>query len=406
MILAVTGHRPPKLGGYFVPNRLYDAVVDGLRETIEHFNPERVLSGMSLGVDQWTAELCIEMGIPFVAVIPFRGYSSKWPIDSQRTFDRLCQSAQEVVYTSESTTYSGRLLYRRNVWMVEHADQIVAVYNGSSGGTANCIQYATQVGKPIELVNFPLEFWREAHAYEEAQAFRGSRSGRLSAAQPQLHLTWNDPTVMVDLSSGPDQTVMQTITAPDPVIPPTLGSFRDLVHSLEGGMAQDDQPEEPPSEVTRLGRRVRRASATPVPLPPPPSPSPSMESLLDSIERDVAAQYGLPSDMLGFRSRETQTELQAVQDEQSQRQIADVFRRRTESALALQAQMSQWNAPIIPVPEAHNAQNIARRRRTWDPRMEPPPLPAAHEPRVEPKKDAITPEMRFQPGRKLDWGDD
>jgi uncharacterized phage-like protein YoqJ len=40
-------------------------------------------------------------------------------------------------------------MQRRNEWMVERADVILALWNGSSGGTANCVAYARQRGSRI-----------------------------------------------------------------------------------------------------------------------------------------------------------------------------------------------------------------------------------------------------------------
>jgi uncharacterized phage-like protein YoqJ len=37
----------------------------------------------------------------------------------------------------------------RNEWMVDRADQVIAIWDGTSGGTANCVEYATKMNKPI-----------------------------------------------------------------------------------------------------------------------------------------------------------------------------------------------------------------------------------------------------------------
>jgi uncharacterized phage-like protein YoqJ len=41
----------------------------------------------------------------------------------------------------------------RNKWMVDHCDALVAIWNGTSGGTANCVKYALSVNKPIVMIN-------------------------------------------------------------------------------------------------------------------------------------------------------------------------------------------------------------------------------------------------------------
>ena len=43
--------------------------------------------------------------------------------------------------------YAGYKLQKRNEWMVDHCDILIAVWDGTSGGTANCVNYAQSVNK-------------------------------------------------------------------------------------------------------------------------------------------------------------------------------------------------------------------------------------------------------------------
>ena len=40
-------------------------------------------------------------------------------------------------------------MQRRNEYMVDKADTLIAVWNGTSGGTANCVKYAKKKGVDI-----------------------------------------------------------------------------------------------------------------------------------------------------------------------------------------------------------------------------------------------------------------
>lgn len=58
-----TGHRPERLGGYF-PNPIQARVKDSLRKAVQKAvqeNIENFISGGALGVDQWAAEIILEM---------------------------------------------------------------------------------------------------------------------------------------------------------------------------------------------------------------------------------------------------------------------------------------------------------------------------------------------------------
>ena len=85
MIVVVTGHRPQHLTCGFNdthPQRLHieDEIRRYLRAQKAQHSAEvclgcgrsglSLMSGMALGIDQWTACIAIEEGIPLVAVVP------------------------------------------------------------------------------------------------------------------------------------------------------------------------------------------------------------------------------------------------------------------------------------------------------------------------------------------------
>ena len=41
----------------------------------------------------------------------------------------------------------------RNEWMVNHAARVIAVYNGTGGGTHNTIEYAKTQGVPLRFIS-------------------------------------------------------------------------------------------------------------------------------------------------------------------------------------------------------------------------------------------------------------
>lgn len=147
MIICGTGHRPNKLGGYGehakAKLRLLAATyLSGLR-------PDRVITGMALGWDTAIAEAALLLQIPYAAAVPFKGQECAWPEPSQRTFHFLLQHASEVVIVCDGG-YAAWKMQKRNQWMVDHSDRVCALFDGSPGGTANCVKYALESGKPID----------------------------------------------------------------------------------------------------------------------------------------------------------------------------------------------------------------------------------------------------------------
>ncbi|WP_188052008.1 hypothetical protein [Azospirillum sp. Sh1] len=50
----------------------------------------------------------------------------------------------------------------RNEWMVDHSDRLLALWDGSQGGTANCVRYARGLGRPID------NLWSEWEKFTDA----------------------------------------------------------------------------------------------------------------------------------------------------------------------------------------------------------------------------------------------
>lgn len=140
MIVGLTGHRPDKLGGYKVPNPLYDRIIAAGRQKLIELAPEKVISGVALGWDQWMAQVCVELGIPFLAAVPFEGQERKWPKDSQDRYRALLAKAAETVIVCPGG-YAPWKMQKRNCWMVDHSDFMLACWDGSPGGTRNCLDY-------------------------------------------------------------------------------------------------------------------------------------------------------------------------------------------------------------------------------------------------------------------------
>jgi uncharacterized phage-like protein YoqJ len=86
--------------------------------------------------------------VPLVAAVPFEGQERKWPEESRNLFRRVLNAAAEVVCVSEGG-FSARAMQARNEWVVDRCDALAALWNGSGGGTANCVFYAVKVGRPV-----------------------------------------------------------------------------------------------------------------------------------------------------------------------------------------------------------------------------------------------------------------
>lgn len=161
MIVGVTGHRPDKLGGYEDENPLRSWVRAQIRRHLRLLRPLYGISGMALGVDQDFAEACVELSIPFIAAVPFKGQELAWrshPM-TRRKYRALLAKAYEVVIVSEGV-YENWKMQARNEWVVDHCNTMLCVFDGSPGGTANAVNYADRVRRDKVRID-PREFRQE-----------------------------------------------------------------------------------------------------------------------------------------------------------------------------------------------------------------------------------------------------
>lgn len=152
-VISVTGHRPDKLGGY--GDTIFQQRVERVfARWCENNRPALVITGMALGFDTHVARMCRDLEIPFVAAVPFTGQESRWSRIAQEEYHYLLSLAAQVHVVSAGG-FSPRSMHLRNHWMVDHSAVTVAMWDGSAGGTGECVGYANRTGRTV------INLWRE-----------------------------------------------------------------------------------------------------------------------------------------------------------------------------------------------------------------------------------------------------
>ncbi len=90
--------------------------------------------------------------IPFIAAVPFLGQESCWPKQTKDKYFDLLSKAESKVIVCEGN-YAAWKMQKRNQYMVDNSDILIAVYDGTSGGTQNCVNYANTKTKQIIFIN-------------------------------------------------------------------------------------------------------------------------------------------------------------------------------------------------------------------------------------------------------------
>lgn len=111
---------------------------------------------MALGVDTWWAEEALAVDVPVWAAVPFDGQERIWPDASQDAYRAIlahCAYVDRLAPTPTKDSDVSRLLLARNTWMSTKAQAAVAVWDGSTGGTAHAVRQFTSRAVPVLRIN-------------------------------------------------------------------------------------------------------------------------------------------------------------------------------------------------------------------------------------------------------------
>lgn len=161
MKIAITGHRPSKLGNdYALTSPLIHSIKAKIQDYINNHlinlkhDPIQFITGMALGIDTLFAQIAIENEIPFIAAIPCVNHQGKWPVKSRQVYDSILANKLCTKHIVTPTEYTYECMQNRNIWMVDNCNLLIAVWDGvEQGGTWNCIKYAREQGKQIIYIN-------------------------------------------------------------------------------------------------------------------------------------------------------------------------------------------------------------------------------------------------------------
>lgn len=155
-----TGHRPEKLPWGFDENnagcrKLKALLFRQIEQLITAFGITHFISGMARGIDIYAAEIVLQLKkahpVTLECVIPCEEQAVRWPeSERERYFSIAAQADRETMLQYHYTQDCYR---KRNRYMVDRSDHILAVWDGTSSGTARTIQYACCKGRQILIID-------------------------------------------------------------------------------------------------------------------------------------------------------------------------------------------------------------------------------------------------------------
>lgn len=163
---AVTGHRPTRFKfkyqeEYSLCKKIKKGIMEQLRWLHDERDVRRIYIGGTLGVDLWTGEIALRLKetpgyeeIELAIVLPFPGHDAKWDDRSRKRLQFLIQHSAECFTIGEQNCQDSYI--KRNRYMVNHADYLLAIYDNDRNTPSDPIQavrYAEKKKKEIILIH-------------------------------------------------------------------------------------------------------------------------------------------------------------------------------------------------------------------------------------------------------------
>lgn len=170
--ICFTGHRPKDLYGYYewshpknvnlmkyIKRAVNTLIKDNLDKNYNFY------FGGAIGVDQFAFKCVNDLkkseyvkgNVSMILCVPFRDQESEWNDLDQMRYTEQYLEADKIVLVDQLPGYKMNIegyhpgkLMKRNQYMVDNSDIVLAVWKGSeTGGTANTVKYAKKQNKII-----------------------------------------------------------------------------------------------------------------------------------------------------------------------------------------------------------------------------------------------------------------
>ncbi len=143
-----TGHRNIPESQVDKTKRLLIAAITGLFDSGNY----RFCTGGALGFDTLAAQAILEFktyhpNIKLILFLPHKRQSKHWSANNKETYNSILNSADEIIYLSES--YTAGCMFKRNRALVDNSHICVCYLTEKKGGTYYTVSYAKSKGHPI-----------------------------------------------------------------------------------------------------------------------------------------------------------------------------------------------------------------------------------------------------------------
>lgn len=161
LTVCFTGHRPQNLPfGFNEEDPRCLKMKRMLRRKVEDLilnqGAIRFISGMAIGVDMICAEIVLELSqkyphITLECAVPCKSQPDRWSESMKNRYCSILERSNKVTIIQEK--YTSDCMHKRNRYMIECADIVIAVWDGKPSGTGYTVNYAKEKGRKVYVLN-------------------------------------------------------------------------------------------------------------------------------------------------------------------------------------------------------------------------------------------------------------
>ena len=163
---AIVGHRPTRFKfkykeDYSLCKKIKKKITEQLKYLYDEKGVRRIYVGRSLGVDIWVGEIVLRLKetsgyeeFELAVILPFPGHDQKWDERSRKRLEFLIQHSVEHLAIGRNDCRESYV--KRNCYMIDHADFLLAVYDNDRSLYDDPIQpvrYAEEKKNEIILIH-------------------------------------------------------------------------------------------------------------------------------------------------------------------------------------------------------------------------------------------------------------
>ena len=170
MTFCITGNRPEKFpfdykSGASIEMTAYAACIRKLAFDYLNAGYDHFIFGMARGVDidfgkeivRYKTTFDKFKNVKIEAAIPYRGQEARYDNLSRKKFKYRIENSGKITYIADE--YSRESYLKRDRYMVDNADFVLAIWNGvREGGTYYTIRYAEEKQKQLRIISLKTMF--------------------------------------------------------------------------------------------------------------------------------------------------------------------------------------------------------------------------------------------------------